>query len=310
MSYNGSFSCTSRQNGNANQIFYLGTNGYNAITFTCSTLSNSYRLTVSDSNQLSFTTTSYTDSSVIFDVYSTLQGHYIKSRKTGRYLCVNQGKVVLEAQLTHRCYWFFEPASSGHASYFLTADDLDDTHNGMVDNCVDYMRQMGYDTERVDLPHWNQPYVTTGVNRITVYHGHGGPGFISISQPVGARMYSENVPSGQYRSQAVSPIANSNSYIVFISCHSAEDAADRRSLVEVAYESGANCVTGFANEVAGGERYFEIVFQLMASDPNMTLTKALDEARKRFGNVMDSASPANVHNRVTLGYMDFSFNMN
>ena len=270
-------------------------------------------MTVSSSNTYYFSDTSFKDNSVLWDIYRASSGYYIKSRLTGRYLCVNQGRVVLESQLTHRAYWYFEPAASGRASYFLTANDLNSAGNDSVDGCVNNLISMGYQTERVDIPHVNQPYVTSGSNRVTVYHGHGSAGMIAIAQPDDTAhwMYSENVPSGAYKSEAVASIANKNSYIVFVSCYSAADSNDRRSLVEVAYERGAGCVTGFSGTVTGGEHYMNTVFGYMAEDNDLTLYEALDISDSAINSSRSSGNTAaDPDNRVTLGNANFSLNMN
>ncbi|MBP3380181.1 MAG: hypothetical protein J6K77_04900 [Ruminococcus sp.] len=79
----------------------------------------------------------------------------------------------------------------------------------------------------------------------------------------------------------------------------------------MAYERGAECVTGFSDTVADGEYYMNLVFGYMAEDNDLTLSAALSKADKERGKSLSSGNTAaDPDNRVTLGNANFSLNMN
>lgn len=148
-------------------------------------------------------------------------------------------------------------------------------------------------------------------SRMSILHGHGAPGYMQLEQSNGSSsyLYSENASSG---SVALDFNMSRNSYIMFITCKGAAASDSRKSLIDAAFSQGARCVTGYSNNVAGGEDYFEIMMNYIQKYPSMTLREAMLNADNSYTaeQRQSSSCPANPGNRCTYGNPNFSINMN
>ena len=202
-----------------------------------------------------------------------------------------------------------EPVYSGSASYFVTTNLSSDDSN-TVDNIVNSIGNMDYNCERVDLPVPARLRVRVPVNRMTVFHGHGAPGLIRLDQTDGNApcLYSENPINDNY---ALDFFTQRNTYIMIISCHSGASNSSRCSLVQAAYNQGANCVTGFRDLVAGGEYYLEKVVSIAENNPNMSINNVMLTADEEYTAAQraEASCPANTSNRITMGLSRVSINM-
>lgn len=122
-------------------------------------------------------------------------------------------------------------------------------------------------------------------------------------------LYSENATSGNVE---FNYFTQRNSYIMLISCKSAASTSSQCSLVQAAYNQGACCVTGFRNNVAGGEAYLEKVMYYIQTFPGMPIEDAMLNADEEYTAAQreETNCPANTSNRMTIGLSDMSINMN
>ncbi len=300
-------------NNNA-QIFYLGISN-STNTYTLSPLSSASKRVLSLSNSSSSNNipivlkSSSSNDTQLWSISQTTFGHSIKSYCNNKYMATRSLNTAAGTAITTYSYsaastdWRFEPAYEGTSAYFVTTT-LSTKNSNTVNRIINNISSSGYDCERINLPVSSHIRVATPSNRLTVLHGHGGAGYIVLDQSNGTKdyMYSDDFKFLTYR----------NSYMMFISCNSAASTSSRDSLIDIAYNQGACCVTGYNNSVAGGENYLEVMMNYMQKFPTMTLYEAMLNADKTYTAEQrkQEACPANTTNRCTYGNSNFSIYMN
>lgn len=304
-----------RYSNNSTQIFYLDMDyNSNSYYFIPQSSSSARVLTTSSNNSLTLKTNT-SSSSQKWIISRTVNGYGIRNADTSKYIIPSgsstNSSVITGAFSTNTSEWILEPAYSGSASYFVTTNDLSNDNNSIVNRIVSKINNIGYGCERVDLPVTGRLMVRIPVNRLTVFHGHGSAGLIRLDQTDGSScyLYSENSTSGNVEFDY---FTQRNSYIMIISCNSAASTSSRCSLVQAAYNQGACCVTGFKNNVAGGEAYLEKVMYYVQKFPGMPIRDAMLNADEEYtaAQRQEDNCPANTDNRMPIGLSDMSINMN
>lgn len=310
-----------RNANNKGQIFYLGI--FNSTnTYSLSPLSSSSRrvltlASASNSNNINIVLKANTASKTQqWEITRTTLGYRIDSYANDKVLGTRLNGTSVGTAIATQGYsmlstdWYFEPAYEGYASYFMTAGDLSKHNSDTVNRIVDLMEASKYECERVNLPVTGNIRIAIPNNRMTVIHGHGSPGKTVLNQSDGTTqyLYSEKATSGN---MSFDFMTQKNSYIMFISCKSATASDTRRSMIEAAFDNGVCCVTGYKNNVAAGEDYFEVMMTYIQKFPTMTLYEAMSNADKTYTadqRKVDNC-PANVSNRTTYGNPNFSIHM-
>ncbi len=313
-----------RYAGNDTQIFYLeidmSTDSYYLIPKSSSSnrVLSLYSSTTGNGNPIVIkTNTSSTTQQ--WKLYTSTSGCYLRSNHDGRTLTPSSLGVSSGTAISTWTYvsgysdWIFEPAYSGTASYFVTTSDVQNStdNNATVNRIVNRLGTMGYTSSRVELPPSGRLRVTLPLNRLTVIHGHGSAGRISLEQTNGSilHVYSENPPSGK---EYFEYGTTRNSLVVFITCQGGASTSARCSMAQAAYNKGAGCVIAFNNNVRGGEDYMEIVLDYMKTYPSMPVKDAIANANLHYTaeDRADVSSPAHPGNAVIVGNGNISLNMN
>lgn len=217
--------------------------------------------------------------------------------------------------------WIFEPAYQGNMKYFAITELTDEYNDNAEANAiVTRFGTIGYDATRINYPTATQIASNIVSSRCAVFHGHGGIGYIRLDDEEGnqTRFFSENPLSGgpSLETMFSGDVWNRLDYVMFITCFSATGESNnyRRSMIDYAYdELGVSCVTGFKNEVAGGEQYLYYMMMAMSfSGDAITLDRAFAYADSMYSETDkgDPSCPANGDNRVTLGFTNKTIEMN
>ena len=312
-------SLQARNANNSAQIFRLGI--YNSTnTYNLSPLSSSNRVlsleNTSNANNVSIVLKSNSaSSSQAWYINMTTQGYMIKSYLNGKTITPKSLGSARGTAIGSYSYstsysdWQLEPAYEGMASYFVTTT-LSQKNSDTVNRIKGKISSSGYDCNKVDLPVPGNIMMAIPESRMTVLHGHGRPGCMQLDQTNGKIMYlySEKPTNN---SIAFSFSTRRNSYIMLITCQGATASSTRESLVDAAYSKGARCVTGYKNNVAGGEDYFEKMMNYIQKFPDMTLYYAMKNADGEYtaDQRKVESCPANSSNRYTLGNPNFAINL-
>ncbi len=201
--------------------------------------------------------------------------------------------------------WIFEPVYTGDMAYFkLTTLDADD--DAAANDVVTRFGGLGYGTSTFYKPTPVQIYSTSPSRRVMVFHGHGSAGFISLDQSDDTSIYLYSEDATHSLESISGTIWSGMSFVAIISCQSARDSNERQSMVDVAYSLGANCVLGFQNNVAGGEKFLKHMADAMYNRPDdvpVTIADAIAYATYEFSFFQrnDTDHAANDENRVVLG---------
>lgn len=200
------------------------------------------------------------------------------------------------------CNWILEPAYSGTATYSVTASSV---YESNVSEIINDLGVMGYSRYRANLPSSGEIRERFSNSRFNVIHGHGDAGFINLEQSDGStvKLYSENALSDGVEYSAS---GYKSSYVILISCKSATASSDRCSMVSKVFASGAMCVTGFKNNVAGGEIYCSYLTDYLKAGYTVEGALAKADAEYSAADKENSACPANSNNRETYGFTNFS----
>lgn len=314
-------SLQARSSNNSKQIFMLGMNS-SSNTYTLSPMSSSSRKVLSlannsNSNGVAIVLKSNTGASIQgWNIDLTTQGYFIKSYFNGKTISTKshgttRGSTISSYDYSTFCSdWQFEPAYEGRSLYFVTTT-LSTKNNDTVNRIKGKISSSGYSGERIDLPVTGNILVAVPESRMTVFHGHGSEGRLELNQSNGEKkyLYSQKPTNGD---MSFSFSTRRSSYIMFISCKSASKSSTRESMVTAASNQGARCVTGYVNNVAGGEDYLEKMMIYIQKFPDMTLYYAMKNADAEYtaDQRKQENCPANVNNRYTVGNPNFSINMN
>lgn len=216
--------------------------------------------------------------------------------------------------------WVFEKVDTRKMSYFTLAN-LSGSDQNDANAIVSSFKRFGFKASPFNNPTTNEIASNSSAD-VLVFHGHGGIGFFAVSDekdkngPAKYRIYSNNAPSSSSNNYNIDNIIPKDnwkkaSFVYFASCHSADTSSDHdKSLVDVAYESGAACVIGFKNNVAGGEDFLRFMLEAIEAEPDSTIKHAIARARITFMDRYSRSdynpytaddSPANKDNLVVKG---------
>ncbi len=165
---------------------------------------------------------------------------------------------------------------------------------------VDMLEGIGYPSEYVELPTFNEIKNTANSASIIIIHGHGGAGKIWI------RTDEETDNSIPVYSDALVNIPDSTwdhiTFVFFATCESGTSYGSSKSMVDKAYELGADYVIGFKNTVSGAEDFLNFMIErIESSDEPVTLYNAKEYAISCYINRSDPACPANEDNLYIKG---------
>ena len=163
--------------------------------------------------------------------------------------------------------------------------ELGTEDKAMATNTVSTFQNIGYDASFYDRPTINEVYTNANSGSILVFHGHGGKVYINVDQSQGGKIsiYSENATHSLHR---ISDDAWSRiSFVFFATCESgtADSSGGRNSMVDEAYELGADCVIGFKNEVSGAEDFINYMVNAIYKSPSpITIKEAIKIAKEHY----------------------------
>lgn len=222
--------------------------------------------------------------------------------------------------------------------YFIDHDpvessDLYTERSAVIDSINSHIQNMSYDVIRYDNPYAADIHSVLPELSVAVLHGHGNPGALycyndpewyQVLDDEGNLKYAVryNDTTLLYASKSLSAgsryrtLKDYSSYelnacqlMTFISCYSARsnasvEGASALSMIEAAYECGAQTVIGFYNTVAGGEYYFDLVFASLTSGNLLSEALMYADANYTGVSILEPSAPHNSENQETVGSLN------
>lgn len=296
------------------QQFQLSPYGTGSYRLVPRSTSSGYALGVASSTAAthvgSYITLQSTLSNTLLSINRIGDVYYISPKDSSNVYVFGYSSAVSGAIIKTSTYaspqfdWIFEPVYTGDMAYYATADLTRDGGEDSIvaNNIISKFQGIGYTSTRYDLPTATTIYSNSTSCRALVFHGHGGAGYIILEN--NGNLYSENAT---YTLRSLSSVVWSGmSFVMFVSCCSAQGIDERDSLVDVAYELGANCVLGFNNNVSGGEDYLYYMLDAIYNRPEntpLTIADAIAYADSHYSDddKRSETCPAHEGNLVVLG---------
>lgn len=146
---------------------------------------------------------------------------------------------------------------------------------------MDLLENMGYPTDYAETPSFNDIKRTANSASILIIHGHGERGRILIRTSPTEESYIS------VWSESLEQIPGSTwdhiTFVFFATCYSGKSYGCSKSMVDKAYELGADCVIGFNNTVSDAEDFLNyMVDAIVASENSITIGEAKIAAEKKM----------------------------
>ena len=196
-----------------------------------------------------------------------------------------------------------EPAATGPILWYHVTTPLNEPDVSYCAKIREVGEQMGYTSYISNLPTASALYNDLPTSTIGIIHGHGDPGISYLDQKNGAAqqlLTTYSVSGYTYKnitSYSSNALANNN-LIMYFTCKSARPYSTDDSMVEIAYERGANCVTGFYDPVWKAEHWGKFVFEY--SHNRVNLGRAIEQANAAYTNIYGSTSETSVTHEGNL----------
>lgn len=185
------------------------------------------------------------------------------------------------------------------AIYNVTTE-LSPEDQAVATETVGLLGNMEYPTCYAELPTFNDIKETSDSASILIIHGHGTAGAIYLRSEASLNstvtVYSgalENIPQSTW---------SHIKFVFFATCQSGKALGSTKSMVDKAYELGADYVIGFNDNVTGAEDFLNYMIEhIESSDASVTLREAKEYALGCYDDKSDPSCPANTDNLCWRG---------